>query len=69
MISRFTEFQFFSYFIDFTNKFMYNLWAMLNLYKEKRSGGGSCEKNISTEQKKTPENSWIQSQNGYCWRT
>ena len=33
MISRFTEFQFFSYFIDFTNKFMYNLWAMLNLYK------------------------------------
>lgn len=48
---------------------MYNFLAMLNLYKEKRSGGGSCEKNISTEQKKTPENTWIQSQNGYCWRT
>jgi len=32
-------------------------------------GGVSCEKNISTEQKKTPKNAWIQSQNGYCWRT
>ena len=40
---------------------MYNFLAMLNLYKEKRSGGGSCEKNISTEQKKTPKSPRFQS--------
>ena len=44
---------------------MYNFKAMLNLYKMIKKKW----KNISTEQKKTPENSWIQSPYGYSRRT
>ena len=46
-------------FIDEDRNIRYNLKAIAP--KRDRKGGVFCEKNISTEQKETPNNSWLQS--------
>lgn len=46
--------------LTFHKEIVYNLRVIAQIVK-KRTGGGSCEKNISTEQKKTPKSPRFQS--------